>query len=373
MSETTNDHWNEEEINITETKKETDKKCSACGGIMDYDPRTGGLLCPFCGHTEEIIAADTTNNKAQELSLESAEQTGNCDWGVKTKTIICKSCGGETVYDALQTSGECPYCGSNQVTEVQDQDTLAPGGVCPFKIDKKQAGANFKSWLGRKLFCPKAAKEKAKPDSFTGVYLPYWTFDAETFSEYSARYGIDRTTTDKDGNSHTTTDWYSTHGIYLENINDQLVIGTTKHNADILSRIEPFDTEDNVAYKPEYLAGFASERYSTGLNDAWTKAKDFIKRHLTDKIKEKVRHENHADSVDRVNFTPVFDNVTYKYLLLPVFLSSFKFNGKVYQFMVNGQTGKVGGKAPVSPLRVLIAIAIGLVIIGILVLVKQYT
>jgi predicted RNA-binding Zn-ribbon protein involved in translation (DUF1610 family) len=370
MGDTTNENGYEEVI-ITDTKHETDKKCSACGGIMDFDPKTGGLLCPFCGHTEEIVV-EPANNRAEELSLESAEKTGNCDWGVATKTILCKSCGGETVYDALQIAGECPYCGSNQVTEAQAQDTLAPGGVCVFRIDKKQAGANFKTWLHKKWFCPKAAKESAKADSFTGLYLPYWTFDAKTYSEYTARYGINRTVRDKDGNTRTTTDWYPTHGIYTEAINDQLVIGTTRQNADILSRIEPFNTEDNVAYKPEYLAGYASERYSTGLNDAWIKAKDFIKRHLTDGIRSKVRSERHADAVDSINFNPVFSDVTYKYLLLPVYLSSFKYKNKIFQFMVNGQTGKVGGKAPVSALRVLLAVLIGLALIALFVYISQY-
>ncbi len=344
---------------IADTDKETDKKCPSCGGIMDFDPKTGGLLCPFCGHSEAIVA----DKRAEELDFDSVENTGNCDWGFKTKTVVCKSCGGEAVYDALQTAGECPYCGSNQVMEAQDKDTLAPGGVCVFKIDKKQAGINFKTWLGKKLFCPKAAKEKAKPDAFNGVYLPYWTFDAQTTSTYSARYGIDRTTEDKDGNKETTTDWYSTHGVYSEFIDDQLIIGTAKHDANLLSRIEPFTTTDNVPYKPEYIAGFASERYSLGIKDAWEKAKTFITNRLDRAITNKVIDENNADRADSVGFTTIYKDITYKYLLLPVYMSSFKYNGKVYQFLVNGQSGKVGGKSPVSPARVMIAIGIGVIVL----------
>ena len=162
------------------TKEETDKKCPACGGVMDFDPATGGLLCPYCGHTQEI----ETEEGLGEQDFASAEITGNCNWGAEKKVVICQSCGAESVYDALDVSNECPYCGSNQVMEEKGKDTLAPGGVCPFKIDKKKAGANFKSWIKGKLFCPSLAKEKAKPDSFKGVYLPYWTFDTQTQSTY---------------------------------------------------------------------------------------------------------------------------------------------------------------------------------------------
>ena len=75
---------------------------------------------------------------------------------------------------------DSPYCGSNQVMEAKTENTLAPGGVCPFKIDKNQAVSNFHRWIKNKLFCPKEAKQKSKPSAFSGLYLPYWTFDADT-------------------------------------------------------------------------------------------------------------------------------------------------------------------------------------------------
>jgi predicted RNA-binding Zn-ribbon protein involved in translation (DUF1610 family) len=305
-------------------------------------------------------------DRAQEMDILLAEKTGNRDWGVKIKKIVCQSCGGESVYDAMQSSGECPYCGSNQVMEQESEDTLAPGGVCVFKIDQAQAGSNFTSWIKRKLFCPKAAKQKARPEAFKGVYLPYWTFDAQTDSTYTARYGIERTVRDKDGKTHTRVDWYRTSGAYSEWINDQLVCGTQRYDAGMLSSIEPFDTEDNLAYKPEYLSGFASERYSRGLSDAWEWGKKLILNHLESQVSSKVRSEHHADRVDSVRLNTAFSQVTYKYLMLPVYLSSFKYKNKVYQFMVNGQTGRVGGKSPVSALRVTVAVLIGLAVLALL-------
>lgn len=365
------DDNNQFEPKIAETKDETDRKCPMCGGIMDFDPNSSGLLCGYCGYKEEIVIAEE-NSRAAELALETAEETGNHNWGVETKTVICEACGGETVYDALQISNECPYCGSNHVMEAKDKNTIAPGGVCVFRIDKNKAGQNFHTWIKKKLFCPKEVKLKAKPEGFAGVYLPYWTFDTKTISFYTAQYGKNRTVKDRDGKTRTVTDWYHTRGTYYEDFNDHLVQGTTRHDKRILGSIEPYDTENNVVYKPEFLAGYASERYTVGIKTAWETAKAAIRNYLTGRIRNKILRDHFADKVRNLNFSTKYNNVTYKYLLLPVYMSSFKYKGKVYNFMVNGQTGKVGGKTPVSAIRVLIAVGIGLAVLaGIIILIMN--
>lgn len=354
-----------------DTMKATDRKCPDCGATMDFDPSTGGLYCPYCDHREEIAAANTEGaTVASEQDFNTAEFTGNCDWGVEQKTVTCKSCGAVSVYDALAVANECPYCGSNQVMEANDVKTLAPNGVVIFKITAKQAGERFTSWLSGKWFAPRAAKLSAKADKFKGIYLPYWTFDADTFTEYTAEYGKDRTVGSGD-KKRTVTDWYKTSGTYEEFIDDQLVAGTGDQNINMLRKVEPFDTADNKAYKPEYLAGFLAERYSIGLKDAWEKAKDFIRSRLRSSIESKITSENHADHVRSYNGSTIFSNITYKYLMLPVWISCFKYKDKTYQFIVNGQSGKVGGDYPISPWRVALAILIGILIIGLIYYITQ--
>jgi len=353
-----------DESTVVETLKETDKKCPNCDGVMSFDPKTGGLLCPYCGHKEEVVEeVEVKLAEEQDFSKIEDENSGNCNWGVEKKIILCKFCGGEAIYDALQTSGECPFCGSNQVMEASAKNTLAPNGVIPFKIEKKTCGERFSSWLKGKLFCPNEAKKNAKPEAFNGVYLPYWTFDSDTFSQYTAEYGIRRTVRSSNGNTTTVTDWYRTAGTHKQFINDQLVIGTDRHQEYYIRKIEPFDTSNSIEYKPEYVAGFVSERYSVGPKSAWEKAKEYIRTKLRSAIRSKVKAENHADDVRSLNMKTTFDNVTYKYLMLPVWISSFKYNGKVYQFYVNGQTGKVGGKSPISPYKVAIAIILGIALL----------
>lgn len=340
-----------------ETLEKTDEKCPQCGGTLDFNPETGELVCTYCGATVDID--DEEKKRAQELDFRLAENAASRDWGAETRTVICKNCGAETVYDAETVSGECPYCGSNQVMEAGGESIMAPGGVCPFTVTKSAAGERFAGWLKGKLFCPSAAKKAAKAGKISGIYLPYWTFDADTYSNYTARYGKERTVR-RGKETRVEIRWYHTRGFYHRFINDELVAATGKQDRKMLESIEPFDTENNLEYKPEYLAGFASERYTIGLNEAWEDARRDMARDIESDIYAKVRREYHTSHVDSVRVYTDYRNVTYKYLLLPVWMSSFEYKGKNYRFMVNGRSGRVGGKYPVSPLRVAVAVLLGL-------------
>lgn len=339
------------------TLEKTDEKCPQCGGTLDFNPETGELSCTYCGATVDID--DEEKKRASELDFNLAENAASRDWGAETRTVVCKNCGAETVYDAQTVSGECPYCGSNQVMEAGGESIMAPGGVCPFTVTKSTAGERFGAWLRGKLFCPRAAKKAAKAGKISGIYLPYWTFDAHTYSSYTARYGREHTVR-RGKETHVEIRWYHTRGFYNTFINDELVAATGNHDKKMLATIEPFDTENNLEYKPEYLAGFASERYTLGLSDAWDEARQDMARTIEADVYAKVRREYHTSHVDSVRVRTDYRNVTYKYLLLPVWMSSFEYKGKTYRFMVNGRSGRVGGKYPISPLRVAIAVLLGL-------------
>lgn len=336
---------------IAATKRETDKKCPYCGGVMDFNPETGNLACPYCGH-EEAIEVKQKNFVAKELDFDLAEEVASVDWGTATKTVRCKACGAETVYDVNEIANECPYCGSNQVMEERGEHTMAPSGIVVFRISAKEASERFRNWIGKKFFCPKLAKQSARPKAFKGLYIPFWTFDANTASDYTGEYGIDHQERDKDGKMRTRTVWRHTRGRYNQSFDDVLVCGSTKQDEAMLKKLEPFDTKKTVAYKPEYMAGFMAERYTVKMKTAWEKAKGIIKNIIWSSVSDKIRREHLADHTRNVRVNTEFRDITYKYLLLPVWISSFQYKGRVYHFMVNGQTGEVSGKTPISWVKV---------------------
>jgi len=130
-----------------------------------------------------------------------------------------------------------------------------------------------------------------------------------------------------------------------------------------MKKIEPYDTNNAKKYDPEFLAGFISERYSVGLRQGWENAKVGIDGQLKNDITAKIKREKHADKVAALRTTTTYDGITYKYLMLPMWVSNFVYKGKIYNFFVNGQTGKVGGRYPISALRVILTVVIVLAII----------
>ncbi len=347
---------------IAKTEEITDRKCPSCGGVMEFDPKSQMLSCPYCGNQVKI-ENEKMDFEAQELDFYSAEADASCDWGLSTKTILCKSCGARTIYDANIISSSCPYCGSNQVVEETDARVMAPGGVVPFSLDDKKASESFKNWLGHKFYCPKLAKDSAKPKSFTGVYMPYWTFDTNTRSDYHGYYGVSRIVRDREGKTRTVIDWHPTAGRYGLFFDDFLVCGSTGSNRSMVEGLEPFDTLRAKEYRPEYMAGFRAEHYTVKMKDAWEEAKDKMQRILQNKVESQIKAEHGADNVRGVHLHTSYGNITYKYLLLPIWISSFKYKDKIYHFMINGQTGKVSGDSPISAVKVALTILAVLLLI----------
>lgn len=354
--------------NIVDTMDETDRKCDSCGATMIYDPSKGKLFCEYCGSVRDIETAE--KQFLAETDLEKAGDYANHDWGKGTKSVICGSCGAESVYDELQIADVCPYCGSTLVTEAGAPDAMAPGGVCGFRVTVKEASERFTKWIKKRIFAPGIVRKSAKADDFKGVYLPFWTFDSDTYSTYTARYGIDRTVT-VNGKRETRTDWYSTRGTYGRFFDDVLIPGTNRYDKDTIRKIKPFDTASAVPYKPEYLAGYFAERYSVGLNDAWKSGRDRISSELEGLITDAIRDEHGADHVESLKVVTEHANVKFKYIMLPVWLSNFKYKEKIYNFMVNGQTGKAGGRYPVAKWKVVLTVLAVLAVIALIVYFKR--
>lgn len=354
------DEYTEFEENLPEarTSGKTDKKCPSCGAKISYAPETRKLFCPYCDYEAELPKEENEPEVVLEIPIEKADQTtANHNWGAEKKNVKCKSCGAVSVYDATQLSDVCPYCDSNLVTEENAEESMAPQGICPFEIDKKKASKLFSEWIHGVWFAPNDLKTRAVQGALNGVYAPYWSFDTKAMARYKGQYGVDYEETDSDGNTTTHTNWYDCKGIAKHFFDDYLVPASNKENADLIKYVEPFKTAQCKPYKPEYVSGFSSERYAIGLQDCWKKAQEDIKNDKIDDYIEKDIKKHHKCDRTRIDSKEVrfFDN-KFKYLLLPLWISSYRYNGKVYHFVVNGQTGKIEGDHPYSWIKITLAV-----------------
>lgn len=345
---------------IPEIKKDSGRKCPRCRGMMEFDPKEGKLRCLSCDYVEAVLSRNEEDVVAEEQDFIYAEREGNHDWGVEKKTVRCESCGIEMIYDRADPLEECLYCGSGQITEIHAEDVLAPGGVCVFELDAKQAAERFEKWIGKRWLCRKEVKSSVQPKDFKGIFVPCWTFDTHTVTTYDAEYGVRYQGT----KGAAMTEWNGCYGEYKEFFDDLVVDGSTCHKQDFPNISEAFHTEDNKSYRQEYLAGFAVERYSVDLKGAWENAKELIYKRLRRNVTYKIHDVYKADEVMNLNMTSVYNRVQYKHLLLPIWVYCFQVKGKVYRFIVNGQDGSVSGRIPVSLVKVASLVLGGLAVLG---------
>ena len=340
--------------------------CPNCGGVMEFDVKSQKLKCPNCDHTVDIA-----NNKKSivEHSLTArAMQTIKAE-EKKSTTVQCKGCGAQMEVDAYSTAMSCPYCGSSYVMADKQEEVIVPDGVIPFKIDKNSAKEIVGKWLKRRYLAPGELKTLYQRGDFNGIYVPYWTFDADADADYTGMGGRKRVEhyRDKDGKmqSRTVTDWYPTRGHVHNFFDDVLVSASSHHDRSLLDGVDDYDTKQTASYAPDYMSGYGAESFNINLDSAHGTAIGRMKSSLQDMARQDILRR--YDSAKDVHINARFKNETYKHILLPVYAVTYHYKNKVYNVLVNGQTGSIKGQYPKSVVKILlIIIAVAAILIGIL-------
>lgn len=344
--------------------------CPSCGADMAFTPETQSLQCAYCSFTLDIQAETTA---IKEHDLEAGEKLCSTDWGKETRVVQCNTCGAQTVLDKDMVARPCSFCGSAHVVKQEVLPGIKPESVVPFKVPEAKAKQAFKRWMAARFFAPSDLLSKHQVDRILGVYIPYWTYDAETHSAYTAERGVhywvtEHYTAHENGKAVTRTRqvrrtrWYPVSGTHGEFFDDVLVHASDRLDKVLGGQVGRFDLKGLVNYRPEYLSGFVAEKYSIALKPGWERGKERIREGLTRSITRKIG----GDEVRFLKFRTSYDRMTYKHILLPLWVSAYHYKGKLYQFIVNGQSGEVHGDAPVSPYKVAGAVALGLFVVWIL-------
>jgi len=342
--------------------------CPSCGGNMVFDPKKQKLVCPYCAKENEV---NFEKENIKEYDFYSAEHTSNKDWGNEKRIIKCESCGAETVLDENSTAQFCAFCGSSHIIKTEESAGIVPESLIPFKISKDKAGELFLNWIKKLFFAPRALKSSFNMERMKGVYIPFWTYDCDTFSNYTAERGTYYYVTETEWVEENgerkqvtkqvrKTSWSHVNGNYSKFFNDILINASQQINKHIITKIEPFNLAELVQYKPEFLSGFLAERYSIDLKTGWNLAEETTKSNL----RFEIEHQIGGDEVRSLNISTSYDHIKFKHILLPIWISAYIYKNKVYRFMINGQTGEVDGESPVSIIKVMLLILIIVALIG---------
>lgn len=328
------------------------EKCPGCGDNLVFDPKTGGLKCPSCG-TKVAISA----RAGEELAATGLRAVSE-SWHNQTHVYHCTNCNAEEVLDRREIAHVCPFCGSPSVVERDEIDALRPNCLLPFSLDKNAATQAAAKWTKKRLFAPRAFKEYLRAENLNGVYLPAFTFDTKTHSVYNGTLGkhyYENVRQNGKTVRKQRTRYFSISGAYDYFFDDLVVSATDAVPDSIMNKLLTYDYKNCVEYNDDYLYGFSALLYSRSGENCWQSAKDQAESSLRRMILSKYDY----DVVESLNVNTTHSDVTYKYMLLPVYTGNYTYKNKTYPFYVNGRNGKVKGKTPLSPVRVAIAAVLG--------------
>lgn len=333
--------------------------CPNCGATTKYDVAAGGVACEYCGYSA-TVQTQQVGEKAQtyEFTLETVQQASQ-GWGVTRKEIHCENCGAELALSEGTLTATCPFCGSNKVNVITpSSDRLRPRFLIPFKVQPETTRSRASEWLGKGWFHPKELASSTVIDRFQGIYLPFWTFDASILSHWKAEVGYERQEQyydagDKTWKTRTVIDWRWENGQVSLGIKDLLISGSSHISRIILEKLYPFNLDDLVAYTPDFLAGWQAHAYDVNLNTSWEDGKTIMR----DRAKKACYEDIPTSHVRNFSMTADFSDEAWRYLLLPVYIAAYRFEEKVFQVMVNGQSGVVAGQKPVAWWKIWLAIA----------------
>ena len=347
--------------------------CAKCGAQLSWDAQKRALHCPFCGHDQPMPVQPT--QQIREIPLSEGLSLAPKGLGAPVSTISCKDCGATVNVGEGERTAACAFCGSKQVLQIQtDQNAIRPESLIAFQIDKPTANKRFGDWLKGLWFRPNDLKKMAAVQEMGGIYVPFWTFDAQVDSQWNAERGWHYYTTEsyqtvENGQRVTRTRqvqhtrWEPAWGNRSDFHDDTLVCASRGLPSELVNKLSSFNTKQLVPYAPQYLAGWRAEAYAVDLMAANGTAKQKMADIQIGRCGSDVGGDTHRSLVVNNRFS----RETFKHVLLPIWIAAYRYNNKVFRFLVNGQTGEVEGEAPFSVWKILLFSLVVAAIIGVII------
>ena len=323
-------------------------KCPCCGSPLAYSSNGTEMVmfCSSCGNNYDVEAI-------KEIPLDPGSKV-DFQWGnyqssswsqedqEEIRSFTCPSCAGEIITDATTAATFCPYCENPAIIPGRVLGGLKPDAVIPFKTTVEDAKAAFKKICQKKPLLPKDFTGK-HIDKITGVYVPYWLYDCQ--ADGKASYNATRVSTWRDSKyRYTKTDHFLLNREGSALFTQIPMDASQKMDDTMMESLEPFDFSQLVDFKTAYLSGYLADKYDVQAENG------------EDRIRQRVESTFHKllddTCVGYASFSFASRNLNIhhsnaKYVLLPVWLLNVNYEGKLYTFAMNGQSGKMTGNLPV--------------------------
>lgn len=306
-------------------------KCPSCGSGMVFDSTTGTLSCPSCGRKDDI--EQIADPLKQQVFSEH-----------EVREYHCESCGAVIVTEPETSATTCSFCGSAVVLSDRLSGGLAPVAVIPFSISKEEAAEAFKKWCRKGLLTPKGFMNASRIKGITGMYVPFYLYDLDNDVEVQGQGTKVRVYTSGDYEV-TETDYFDFYRKIQLDYVKLPVDASEKMNDRLMDKLEPFPYQELKDFKTPYLAGYMAEKYSYTSDELVPRAKEKIEPYINSFISTTVAEYTTVSYTDKQIDTEV---KRADYVLLPVWMVYYDYDKAEYTFAMNGQTGKVVGKPPIS-------------------------
>ncbi|MEP4650767.1 MAG: hypothetical protein ABJ314_11325, partial [Ilumatobacter sp.] len=350
--------------------------CAACGGELHFDIATQLLKCEHCGNTHELAEA---TGEVRERDLRDALRLVREGKVARTATfldgekeVVCQNCGGHTTFTGTLTADKCPYC----ATPIQRDDVhaapdrLPVDAVLPFSVDRKSAEGLIDKWINGRWFAPSEFKTYNRTGSFQSVYMAYFTYDADTTTQYSGQRGTTRTRTVGSGDNRRTetyTTWANVRGAVSNSFDDIPILANEGFEKKRIDKLEPWPTHDAKPYSAEYAAGHLARTYDNDVEECLGEATTIMEGEIRSTI-----HRDIGGDQQRISHMDIsWREMTYKHILLPLWLLTVIYDQRPFQVYINGVTGEVHGARPYSKVKIIAAVTVAILLVIIVIVAVQ--
>ena len=354
-----------------EIKAQQKYNCPSCGAAAQWNPAKQALVCPYCGTISP--AKINAEGKIEEHDLAVAIRAFKPDergLATQKKAVKCQSCQAITMFDANRAAQRCDFCGSAAIIPIDEQERpIRPESLLEFKISETQVRETIRQWYGARWFAPNKLGTRALTDTVHGIYIPFWTFDAQVGADWTAEsgdyYNETEYYTDDQGRQQSRTvqkvRWYSTSGHVDHFFDDDLVPATKGVEMDLLQQIGTFPTTTDLKpYDPGYVSGWVVEQYQIDL----VAAAQTAQAEMEEMTRQLCDREVPGDTHRSLEVQADFSGQTFKHILVPVWLLAYTYGSQNFQVVINGYTGEIAGRYPKSWVKILLLVLLIIAVIG---------